>query len=175
MSLVCSLAVGALWIFTFLGMSWQVLLAASLADFQLSRSAAVLGSRNLTRQLEGEASLFNGTLARGGAPLPVKIAAKFAAMLPLTRVFGYSADIPDRVEIFEEHEGALEYATRFFDRKGETLEAKATKFDAEYERKVIRRHPAQTLMEYAKRRESFDPIVIGRKGYSALEHLWWTA
>lgn len=57
MSLVCSLAVGALWIFAFLGMSWQVLLAASLAGFQLSWSAAVLGVRNLTRQLEGETSL----------------------------------------------------------------------------------------------------------------------
>lgn len=110
---------------------------------------------------------FNGTIARGGVPLPVKIAAKFAAVLPLTRVFGYSADIPDRAETFEEHEGALEYATRFFDRQGENLEAKATKFEAEYERKVIRRHPTQTLMEYAGR-ESSDPIVIGRKGYSAL-------
>lgn len=57
MSLVCSLAVGALWIFAFSGMPWQVLLAASLASFQLSWVAALLGIWCLTRQLEGETSL----------------------------------------------------------------------------------------------------------------------
>lgn len=93
-----------------------------------------------------------------------EIAAKFGAELHVISV----ADIPDYVETVGEYEGALEDAARFFDRKGETVEALARKFGVEYERKVIHGHPAKALIEYAQR-ESFDLMVVGRKGHSALE------
>lgn len=56
MSLVCFLAVAALWVFYFSELPWQALIASSLAGLLLSWSAAVLGIRRLTEQLEGEAT-----------------------------------------------------------------------------------------------------------------------
>lgn len=93
-----------------------------------------------------------------------EIAAKFGAELHVVSV----ADIPDYVETVGEYEGALEDAARFFERKGETLEATARKFGVGYEKKVIHGHPAKALIEYASR-EGFDLMVVGRKGHSALE------
>jgi nucleotide-binding universal stress UspA family protein len=93
-----------------------------------------------------------------------EIAAKFEAELHVVSV----ADIPDYVETVGEYEGALEDAARFFDRKGETLEATAVRFGVRYERKVIHGHPAKALIEHVER-EGFDLMVVGRKGHGALE------
>ena len=73
-----------------------------------------------------------------------------------------------------EYEGALEDAARFFNRKQEALDEAAARFGIEYTREVIHGHPARALLEHA-RREEFDLLVVGRKGYNALERSCWAA
>lgn len=78
------------------------------------------------------------------------------------------AEPPDYVETVGEYEGALEDASRFFERKREVLEATAKRFEITYETEVIHGHPAKALIEHA-RQGGYDLLVVGRKGHSALE------
>lgn len=79
-----------------------------------------------------------------------------------------AAEIPDYAGTTGEYEGALEDATRFFERKRDVLEAAAARFEVAYAKEVIHGNPANALIEHARQGE-FDLLVVGRKGHSALE------
>jgi nucleotide-binding universal stress UspA family protein len=93
-----------------------------------------------------------------------EMAARLQAELHVVSV----AETPDYADTVGEYEGALEDAARFYNRKREALEESATRFGIEYTREVIHGHPANALIEHARRGE-FDLLVVGRKGHSALE------
>jgi nucleotide-binding universal stress UspA family protein len=93
-----------------------------------------------------------------------ELAAQTGAELHVVSV----ASVPDYAETVGEYKGALEDAARFFDRKLERLEGAARRHGVSYIPEVIHGHPANALIEHA-RRGGFDLLVVGRKGHSALE------
>ncbi|MBA2690901.1 MAG: universal stress protein [Rubrobacter sp.] len=93
-----------------------------------------------------------------------EIAAKFEAELHVVSV----AEVPDYAETTGEYRGALEDASRFFERKRAMIEDSARRFSISYEREVIHGHPSKALVEYADN-GGFDLMVVGRKGHSTLE------
>lgn len=78
------------------------------------------------------------------------------------------AQVPDYADTVGEYEGALEDAARFFERKRGRLEAAARRHGIGYRTEVIHGHPANALIEHA-RKGGFDLLVVGRKGHGALE------
>lgn len=102
--------------------------------------------------------------ARRALTVAVDLAQKYGATLCAVSV----AHIPEFSDLRDEVNGALEDATKFFNRALEEAKRFAQEEGVEIETSVIPGHPADALVRFAEAR-GCDLIVMGARGLSTIQ------